>query len=152
MTQLHRLQRAILILKLSIMVGVLSLIALTVIKERPQGEEWIVLNQNFVIVQVAVNGALLAALLGVYSAWGYRIAQSYRHGMTWTNRRAAVVRVRQSVCSCCLAPQFSAVYVASERGPPRWTGILSRHRLTYAYADVRVPVIMFECRCCYVWC
>lgn len=70
------------------------MIALTIIKELPVGEEWIILNRNFVIVQVAANAFLLAVLLGVSAVYGWNVIQSCRHGMSWTKRRSFVVRVR----------------------------------------------------------
>lgn len=93
------------------------MIAITIIKELSVGEEWIVLNRNFAIVQVAANAFLLAVLLGVSFVYGWNVIQSYRNGMTWTQRRAFVVRVRFSVCDTV---KLSCVLFAVQRIAVRW--------------------------------
>lgn len=83
-------------LKLAILVGALGVIALAVIKESQKGEEWLVLNRTFVVVQVTSNAVLLACLLAVFCAWSWRVAQSRWHGMTWSKRRIGAVQVRHT--------------------------------------------------------
>eukprot|EP00892_Ulva_mutabilis_P004928 jgi/Ulvmu1/2807/UM142_0005.1 len=103
-------RRAIFALKLAILVGVLGLIALTVIKESSKAQKWLVLNRTFVIVQVASNAVLLTTLLSVFSIWTWRLVQSYRRGMTWSKRRVGAVQnatVRGLLITTIIAGQLT---------------------------------------------
>lgn len=97
------MQRVVLAMKAATVFGILGAIALGVIKET-RGRDLIVMNRSYVIGQTACFVVMLAVLVGVFSAWAWRIVDSHRRGMYWSARRKKAVHVRSSAqyfqCGC----------------------------------------------------
>eukprot|EP00892_Ulva_mutabilis_P005451 jgi/Ulvmu1/3278/UM151_0026.1 len=73
--------------------GGLGAVALVTVKYVPGAEGLIVMNRNFILMQVRGNAVLLAALVLGVSIWIGRVASSRRHSMTWSTWRARVAQL-----------------------------------------------------------
>lgn len=88
-------------MKAATLSGASGAIILGVIKET-RGNDLIVLNQNFVFVQVICFGIMFVALTGVLSAWCWRVVDCHRRGMIWSAKRQKTVQVcKMRLCPIC---------------------------------------------------
>lgn len=97
--QFIHLQRVVMSMKAATVLGIVGAVALGVIKET-RGRDLIVMNRSYVIGQTACFVVMLAVLVGVFSAWAWRIVDSHRRGMYWSARRKKAIHVR-SIAKCC---------------------------------------------------